>query len=158
MLPSLTKVYKKLIYQQLNIIFENKSSLLLCSFRSRYSTKHAWLNLINKRHSCLDKSGVVGTILTGVSKTLDCLFNELILTKLYVYGIDIKNLKLLQNFLSYRTQRVKLQLMVEGSLRRTTKIYHRSIILKYFPKWHFMVIWKNWNLPFYWRQHYIQLC
>ena len=47
LLPSLSKVYEKLIYQQLNI-FENKLSPLLCGFRSSYSTQHALLNLINK--------------------------------------------------------------------------------------------------------------
>ena len=38
LLPSLSKVYEKLIYQQLNTFFENKLSPLLCGFRSRYST------------------------------------------------------------------------------------------------------------------------
>ena len=69
LLPSLSKVYEKLIYQQLNAFFENKLSPLLCGFRSR----HALLNLINKWHSCLDNSGVVGTILMDLSKAFDCL-------------------------------------------------------------------------------------
>ena len=34
LLPSLSKVYEKLIYQQLSIFFENKLSPLLCGFRS----------------------------------------------------------------------------------------------------------------------------
>ena len=54
--PSLSKVYEKLIYQQLNTFFENKSSPLSCGFRSRYSTQHALLNLINNWHGCLDNS------------------------------------------------------------------------------------------------------
>ena len=48
LLRSLSKVYEKLIYQQLNRFFGNKLSPLLCSFCSRYSTQHALLNLINK--------------------------------------------------------------------------------------------------------------
>ena len=48
LLRSLSKVYEKLIYQQLNTFFGNKLSPLLCSFCSRYSTQHALLNLINK--------------------------------------------------------------------------------------------------------------
>ena len=46
LLPSLSKVYKKLNYQQLNTFFENKLSPLLCGFSSRYSTQHALLNLV----------------------------------------------------------------------------------------------------------------
>ena len=108
LLPSLSQVYEKLIYQQLNAFFENKLSPLLCGFRSRYSTQHALLNLINKWHSCLDNSGVACKILMDVSKTFDCLPHELILAKLHAYGVDIKSLKLLQDYLSNRTQRVKL--------------------------------------------------
>ena len=48
LLPSMSKVYEKLIYQQLNALSENKLSPLLCGFRSRYSTQHALINLINK--------------------------------------------------------------------------------------------------------------
>ena len=91
LLSSLSKVYEKLIYQQLNTFFENKLSPLLCGFRSRYSTQHALLNLINKWHSCLDNSGVVGTILMDLSKAFDCLPHELILAKLHAYGVDIKS-------------------------------------------------------------------
>ena len=98
--PSLSKVYEKLIYQQLNAFFENKLSPLLCGFRSRYSTQHALLNLINKWHSCLDNSGVVSIVVMDLSKAFDCLPHELVLVKLHVYGIDIKSLKLLHNCLS----------------------------------------------------------
>ena len=56
LLPSLPKVYEKLIYQQLNTFFENELSRFLCGFRSRYSTQHALLNLINKWHSFLGNS------------------------------------------------------------------------------------------------------
>ena len=54
LLTSLSKVYEKLIYQQLNTFLENNLSPLFCGFRSSYSTQHALLNLSNKLHSCLD--------------------------------------------------------------------------------------------------------
>ena len=91
LLPSLSKVYEKPIYQQLNTFFENKLSPLLCGFRSRYCTQHALLNLINKWHSCLHNSGVVGAILMDLSKAFDCLPHKLILAKLHAYGVDIKS-------------------------------------------------------------------
>ena len=73
LIPSLSKVYEKLIYQHLNKFFANKLSPLLCGVRSRYSTQHEFFNLINKCYSCLDNSGVVGTILMDLSKAFDCL-------------------------------------------------------------------------------------
>ena len=139
-----------------------------------FSTQHALLNLRNKWHSCLDNSGVVGATLIDLSKGTDCLPHELISAKLHAHGVEIKNLKLSQEYLSKWTQRVKLveaatrgvlwkkaflqnlpnsqentffiehpwttaskiwfylQLMVEDSLRRITRIYRRSIISQYF--------------------------
>ena len=47
-----------------------------------------------------------------LSKTFDCL------TKLHAYGVDIKSLKLLGDYLSNRTQRVK----IDSSLRSWLKI------------------------------------
>ena len=128
LLPSLSKVYEKRIYQQLNTFFENKLSPLLCGFRSSYITQHALLNLINKWHSCLDNSGVVGTILMDLSKAFDCLPHELFLAKLHAYGVDIKSLKLLQDYLSNRTQRVKLDSTLSSWLNILPGVQQGSIL------------------------------
>ena len=64
--------------------------------------------MINKWHSCFDNSGVIGTTLMDLSKTFDCLPHEPVLAKLHAYEVDIKSLKLLQDYLSNRTQRAKL--------------------------------------------------
>ena len=95
LLPSLSKVYGKIVHQQPNLFFEKKLSSLLCGFRSRYGMQHALLNLINKQQVCLDKSRVVGSILMDLSKRFDCLPYELILAKLYAYGVNKKSLELL---------------------------------------------------------------
>ena len=127
LLPSLSKVYEKFIYQQLNSFFENKLSLL-CGFRSRYITQHALLNLINKWHSCLDNSGVVDTILMDLSKAFGCLLHELVLSKLHAYGVYIKSLKLLQDYLSNRTQRVKLDSTFSSWLKILLGVPQGSIL------------------------------
>ena len=128
LLPSLSKVYEKLIYQQLSTFFENKLSPLSCGFRSRYSTQHVLLNLINKWHSCLDNSGVVGIIFMALSKAFDYLPHELILAKLHAYGVDIKSLKLLQDYLSNRTQRVKLDSSLSSWLKILLGVPQGSIL------------------------------
>ena len=128
LLPSLSKVYKKLIYQQLNAFFENKLWPLLYGFRSRYSTQQALLNLINKWHSCLDNSGVVDTILMDLSKAFDCLPHELVLAKLHAHGVDIKGLKLLQDYLSHRTEGVKLGCTFSSCLKILLGVPQGSIL------------------------------
>ena len=57
---------------------------------------------------CLDKSGVVGTVLMDLSKAYDCLPHDLLLAKLSAYGFDESAITLIANYLSNRYQHVKI--------------------------------------------------
>ena len=57
---------------------------------------------------CLDKSGVVGTVLMDLSKAYDCLPHDLLQAKLSAYGFDESAITLIANYLSNRYQRVKI--------------------------------------------------
>ena len=59
---------------------------------------------------------MVGTILMDLSKAFECPPHELILGKLHACGVDIKSLKLLQDYLSNQTQRVKPKGAPKGSM------------------------------------------
>ena len=100
-LPSLSKVYEKILYKQLNSFFEAKLSTHLWELRSRYSTQHDLSNLLFNWQICFDKSGVVGTILMDLSKAFDCLPHDLIIAKLHAYGLDHDSLRLI-SYLSNR--------------------------------------------------------
>ena len=52
-----------------------------------------------------------------LSKSFDSLPHELILAKLHVYGTDIESLEFLQDYLSNRTQRVKLDFTFSSRLK-----------------------------------------
>ena len=106
--PSLSKVYEKILYKELNSFFKTKVSPYLCGFRTRYRTQHALSNLLFNWQNCLDKSGVVGTILMNLSKAFDCLSHDLIIAKLHAFGLDHHNLKLMRSYLSNQHQRIKL--------------------------------------------------
>ena len=84
--------------------------------------------MINKWYSCLDNSGVVGTIVMDLSKAFDCQPNELVLQKLHAYGVDTKSLKLLQYYLSNRTQRVKLDSTFSSWLKILLGVPQGSIL------------------------------
>ena len=80
----------------------------LCGFRKGLSTQHALLNLLKNWQKCLDKSGVVGTVLMDLSKAYDCLPHDLLLAKLSAYDFDSSAITLIANYLSNRYQRVKI--------------------------------------------------
>ena len=115
-LPAASKVYERLLKDQICPYFQDKLSEILCGFREGYSTQHALIRLIEKWRKCLDASGIVGTILMDLSKAYDCLPHDLLIAKLEAYGFDFNSLCLMYSYLDCRHQRVKI-----GSHRSTAK-------------------------------------
>ena len=93
-LPSLSKVFEKVIYDQLYEYLEIFLNELLCGFRKVHFTQHALFRLIQKWQAELDSGGYVGTILMDLSKAYDCLSHDLLIAKLEAYGLDVGILNL----------------------------------------------------------------
>ena len=109
LLPVISKVFEKIIYNQLNDFMKNKLSMYLCGFRKDYSTQHTLINMITKWQKCLDKKGgVVGTLLMDLSKAYDCIPHDLLIAKLQAYGLSNKSLHLINSYLKGRKQRVRV--------------------------------------------------
>ena len=62
-MPLISKIFEKVLYYQIEEFANKILSPKLCIFRKGHSTRHALLNLLKKWQKCLDKSGVVGTVL-----------------------------------------------------------------------------------------------
>ena len=62
----------------------------------------------DRKMESLDKERHYGARLTDLSKTFDCLSQDLLIAKLHAYGFDIPALRLLHNYLTIRKQRVKI--------------------------------------------------
>ena len=54
-LPSLSKIYERFIYNQINHMTENDLSIFQCVFRKKYSTRHALIAMTEKARKILDK-------------------------------------------------------------------------------------------------------
>ena len=107
-LPLLSKVFEKIMYDQLYEYIEKFLNMLLCGFRKAHSAQHAFFRLIQSWESELDQNGFVGTILMDLSKAYDCLSHDLIVAKLEAYGLSRPSLLLMQDYLSFRKQRTKV--------------------------------------------------
>ena len=81
----------------------------LCGFRKGHSTQNALLNLLKNWQKCLDKSGIVGTVLMDLSKAYDCLPHDRLVAKLSAYGFDESAIALIANYLSNRYQHIKTE-------------------------------------------------
>ena len=85
--PLLSKIFGRLIDDQLNEYLDQYLNSLLCGFKKAHSTQHALFRLLQEWQNELDKSGFVGTILMNLSKAYDCLPHDLQIAKSETYGI-----------------------------------------------------------------------
>ena len=108
LLPTLSKVFERIIQDQLTEFFKDKLSPILCGFRKKHSTQHALLRLLKFCQDSLDKGEKIGMVLMDLSKAYDCIPHDLLIAKLKAYGIGSKALGLLKSYLTDRKQRVKI--------------------------------------------------
>ena len=107
-LPLISKIFERIIHDQLSEYLENNLNSILCGFRKGHSTQHALFKLLQAWQEELDKGGLVGTILMDLSKAYDCLPHELLVAKLEAYGVGKAALNLISNYLSHRKQRTEI--------------------------------------------------
>ena len=107
-LPLFSKIFEKVIYDQLSQYLEKYRNSLLCGFRKAHSSQHALFKLLQAWQEELDKSGFVGTILMDLCKAYDSLPHDLLVAKFEAYGIDKNGLNLIHNYLTNRKQRTKI--------------------------------------------------
>ena len=108
LLPVVSKIFERLLANQLNAFLEPSFSKLLCGFRKGHSTQHAILNLIRSWKSTIADNLKVGAVLIDLSKAFDCLPHDLLLAKLSAYGLGENSLKLMHSYLSRRKHRVRI--------------------------------------------------
>ena len=107
-LPLLSKIFEKVIYNQLQGYLDLFLNKLLCGFRKAHSTQHALFKLLHSWQKELDNSGFIGIILMDLSKAYNCLPHDLIIAKFEAYGLSKNSQKLLLDYLEGRKQCVKV--------------------------------------------------
>ena len=117
-MPTVSKIYERCLYDQVNEYFQQLFSKLQCGFRKGHSAQHCLLVLIENCRKFLDKRGFAGLLLTDLSKAFDCIDYELLIAKLHAYGFNIKSLEFIHSYLYDRIQRVK----INSSLGHRSKV------------------------------------
>ena len=79
-----------------------------CGFHKGYSKTYCLLAMLRKWKSAVHKGKSFVALLADLSKVLDCLFQERLLTKLHAYGFSIEALRLMHSYLTNRKQRTKI--------------------------------------------------
>ena len=99
-LSSFSKIFEKIIYNDISKYMEDKLSPYLCGFRKGFSTQYCMIIMLEIWKKALDNKNIAGALLTDLSKAFDSLNHELLIAKLDAYGFNHNSLTLILNYLS----------------------------------------------------------
>ena len=123
-----SKIYERLIYNQINQMTENALSIFYCGFRKKYSTQHALIAMIENARKILNKGGTFGALLTDLSKAFDFMTHDLLIAKLHAPNLDMNALNLIFQYLRRRKHRVKINSSFSSNLDIFQGIPQESIL------------------------------
>ena len=109
MLSTFSKVFEKVLFEQINNHMQSKFLKHSTGFRKNHSTQNALLVMIEKWKTILNKKLKVGALFMDLSKAFDTLDHSLLLAKLSAYGFDNNSLSFVRSYLTNRIQRCKIE-------------------------------------------------
>ena len=107
-LSNFSKVFEKIMFQQITQYIDSTLSPLLSGFRKNNSTQYSLLNMLEKWKNELDKGFKVGTIFMDLSKAFDTINHNLLIAKLNAYSFSKPALSYILSYLRNRSQRTKI--------------------------------------------------
>ena len=95
-LPSLSKVFERLIHARVSPHFESIFHKFVFAYRKHHGCDTALLSLTKQWKKELDNHKIIGAVSMDLSKAFDTMPHELIVHKLRQYGADNKTTKLIK--------------------------------------------------------------
>ena len=130
MLPSISKVFEKVVYKQVYEYFQTNELLYKSQygFRADHSTELASLELCDRILKNLDDVKVPITIFLDLSKAFDTLDHEILLAKLNYYGIRNNSLNWFRSYLTDRFQYIDMNGTSSEILQLSTGVPQGSLL------------------------------
>ncbi len=107
-LISLSKIFEKIMDNQLSELKARVFSYVLSAFRTGYSAEYVMMNIVEKWKSALDTSKSSDTLLMDLSKAFNSIPHDLLLANLKAYVIEGGSLTLITSYLRNRKQCVNI--------------------------------------------------
>ena len=108
LLSVFSKIFERILSDQIMNYFESILSPHLSAYRKGYSCQHVLIKLTEFWRKALDENQCVGTLSTDLSKAFDRMPHGLLIAKLHAYGLSQSACSLVMSYLSDRLQRVKI--------------------------------------------------
>ena len=101
----MSKVFERIIFNQINEYIEPFLFNLLNRFRKNRNTLQCLLKMLEKWEEASDKGNFVYVIFMDLSKAFDTLNHDLLIPKLEAYGLSINSFRYIRRYLNQRLQR-----------------------------------------------------
>ena len=108
LLSHVSKIYERILFNQINDYIEPYLSELLTGFRKNHGTQHSLMRMIEDWKKLLDKGYHIGVVYMDLSKAFDVLKHDLLLAKLEAYGFTYDSIRYIQSYLTDRMQRTNV--------------------------------------------------
>ena len=107
-LNTFSKIYEKVIKDQIVCGMEKYFSPFLSAYRKNYSSQNILISLTEEWRKKLDNNFVVGAVLTDLSQAFDCIPHDLIIAKLSAYNFSDEALSYIYSYLTNCRQCVRI--------------------------------------------------
>ena len=88
-LSHVSKVFERIMDQQIEDFMKGKLANLLTGFRKNHSTQHCLMSMLERWKKTLDKGGYVCAIFMDLSKAFDTLTHKLLIAKSSILHKDL---------------------------------------------------------------------
>ena len=124
-LNTFSKIYERVIKDQIVRGMEKYFSPFLSAYRKNYSSQNILISLTEEWRKKLDKNFVAGAVLTDLSKAFDCIPHDLIIAKLSAYNFSDEALSQIYSYLTNRRQCVRIN-NIHSQLETIFQVFHRD--------------------------------
>ena len=107
-LNTFSKVYERVIKDQIVCGMEKYLSPFLSAYRKSYSSQNILISLIEEWRKKLDNNFVVEAVLTDLSKAFNCMPHDILIAKLSAYDLSDEALSYIYSYLTNRRQYVRI--------------------------------------------------
>ena len=107
-LSHVSKVFKRIMYQQIENFMKDKLPNLLTDFKNNHNTQHHLMSMFERWKKTLDKRGYICAIFMDLSRDFGTLNHKSFIAKSGAYGFDTKALYYIKDYLDNRKQRARV--------------------------------------------------
>ena len=129
-LPAASKILEKCVHKQVYSYLTECEVLSKAQFgfRKVHSTTTCILNLLDYLYKCMDNGKLVGVVFLDLKKAFDTVDHDILLKKLYKYGLSVNAVDWFSSYLKGRVQTVKANGKISRELETKCGVPQGSVL------------------------------